>query len=300
MVCLVLQACAAEGSQASAREIDAEIARIEAALETLKSAELPEQLREALSANSARVARARAAKSPGLRLYRLRDAFVDVETLTFMTEQKAAGRSLDAIAALWKDQRAYVEAPAAVAKRSLLENALVEAGSNRAQKLFGASLAYARVTDPTAGLYYVSEARANRRFADFVASLPAAVERDEVAPGTESLRKAWTDLEGEALAVFEKDPAGRSAITPSARLKETRELIDRGWNAGAALVMLETRLELAKRGSSATYGRPSASRSDSLRALWAAAAAEEADRANAALIETQVLPLYDFVARRSP
>ena len=108
--------------------------------------------------------------------------------------------------------------------------------------LFNASLAYAKVTEPAAGLYYISDAVANRRFADFAASVEFS-EEGAKAPEADALRSAWTALETEALKVFEADPVGRTAIGPSARLKETRELIDRGSLAGATLLLLESRLE---------------------------------------------------------
>ena len=254
LVVLALAVCALSISASSEDRVTAEIARVERFLTALDPATVSELVRELVPAYRARIETARKAETPHLRLYRLRSPFLGSAMLGYLDEYKAAAENLAAFEAHWNAQRPrFTNLKPRGA--SAFHKALAEAAINRSEKLFNAALAYAKVDTPQSGLYYVAEARANLDFANFVASLDGGQSlRLSVDPG--SLRGTADALEKEALALFEKDPASRASIPVSARLKEARELLDRGSNHGAALGLAETRLELKRQSGDANAPGP--------------------------------------------
>lgn len=235
--------------------VTTELARLETAAAALDPATLHEQLRDMVKLARDRVAAAQETTDPLLRLYRLREAHVITETLTWVAAHPAENQSLDRFIALWNAEQARFSEKAPRRSPSLVRNALIEAARNRAEKLRAASLPYSKASSPFSGVYYLGEASANLSFAKFVESLPAS--RNEVAPKRPTraqLTAAADALEQETLAFFAADQTARTAIPASARLKETRELIAAGAVDGATLTLREARLELARHGDKAAAG----------------------------------------------
>jgi hypothetical protein len=216
-VLLVLGACRDRGSA-----VDAELARLES-----KNARVAKL-----------IASARETTSPDVRLYRLRDAYVAIETQKFLAAHPVT--DVAALEAVWKQFPAKRHEPA---QGSLLEAALVEQSANYGEKFRAASLPYGKASGPQDGIYYLAEGEARLAFADFVASLPPGPR--EAPPDREQLRAALQQLEREAYELYEKEPATRRTASVSARLKETRELLEANMLAGATLTLLEARRELS-------------------------------------------------------
>jgi hypothetical protein len=190
--------------------------------------------------------RARTAKSPELRLYRLRDAVVGAELLeVFSAHRDAAGKDLAPLTRFWNERRAAFERKPAPVQGPLMHRALAEAATNRAQKLFHASLPYAKVSSPFAGVYYLAEAEGNRRFAELVSSLPV-VDSDAPPPRADRVEAALQALEQETLNTFAGEPTAPKMIPVSAKLKESRELLDQKLVSGAALSLLEARVRYSR------------------------------------------------------
>ncbi|MEA2465858.1 MAG: hypothetical protein QOJ98_3605 [Acidobacteriota bacterium] len=222
-----------------------ELARVEASLQASEQAKLPAEMQEMPKAYRAELEKARSAKSPELRLYRLRNAAVGAELLTFFHEHRnAAGKELAPLTKLWNERRAVFDRPVASVRGPLLQRALVESSRNRADKLFRASLPYAKVSSPFAGVYYLAEAEGNRRFAEFVASLPGT--KGGPSPRADRVEAALRSLEGETLVAFGSDPTAPKMIPVSAKLKEAREQLAHGFVDGAALSLLEARMRFSR------------------------------------------------------
>lgn len=218
-----------------------ELDRLDASLSVLEKMALPDELKSVPKAHRQAIVRARSATSRDVRLYRIRAAYVGVEMLAFLNEQKKAGESLDELRALWNQRKPDFDAKPAV-RGSLLQRALAEAAGNRAEKLFIASLPYAISTDAFTGLYYFAEAEGNLRFRKFVESLPG--ENAEKPPNAGAVRATLEALEAKTLQAFERDRSGRSSIAVSARLKEAREQLEQNFVDGAALTLIESRMLL--------------------------------------------------------
>ncbi|MFP5247387.1 MAG: hypothetical protein ACLGH0_11890 [Thermoanaerobaculia bacterium] len=224
---------------AAAQPVERELARLDAVQKATEAAEMPEMLRGEVA--PARDVLTAAQKAEGVeRLYRLRNAFVFVETLAFVREHRNAVDSLDILTELWKTN---VPKASVSPRNSLLEAALLQSAVNRSEKLYRASLPYGKASSPIGGLYYLAESLANARFAAFVASLPQSAEREAV-PETKVLRSALEVLEAETLRLLAKDVTSQEMIRPSVKLKEARELLDAGRDAGAALLLVEARVAL--------------------------------------------------------
>lgn len=204
---------------------DSELARLEKLHAELEKQSAPKQL---LDMNRQALALARDAKTPQEKLYRLRGAFLNVETLAFVQAHKD-----EPFEKLWKSRKA-LRATQAAENTALLQRALIEMSSNQAEKLFHASLPYGKAAGPESGLFYLANAEANAKFAQFVRSLP--FETPQPSPTEFELRAALAELESEAIRKMQ--------VKPSAGVKEARELIDRGSLAGATLALLETRRDL--------------------------------------------------------
>jgi hypothetical protein len=283
---LLLAACRASA------DIDARVAqeldRLAALQAKLESGGVPDIVKEALKPNAEALERVRKATSPEVRLYRLRDAFVYIEAVSFVAEQRNAGENIDAFIALWK---ARPVAPIATpADAPLLHAALIESASNRSEKLYRASLPYGKASGPFSGVYYLGEAHGTAAFGRFVASL--GVKDAEEPPKAAVLDKAMAGLETDMLRVFEKDPAAPAMIGVSVRLKEARELFDRGSLAGATLLLLEARLSYGRNTApevGADVKAPADLPKDSMAELWRTS--------DNPLVVRDVLPLYVALRR---
>lgn len=300
-----------------------EIARLEASAARLAD-RTPQGLSDALGRGREGLAAVRAARDPRLALYRLREPFVTLETVAYVVEHGGAAQDLARLEAAWKGE-GVAAAPSPPATGSTLHLALWQAAANKSEKLYAAALPYGRAAGPPAGLYYLGEALAYRRFRDLVARAAPPAEPDaaaEPAVDAAALEGALVELEETTVAAFARDPAAPTMVAVSARLKEARELFEANALAGAALTTLEARLALSRRlRDPAAFGAPAAPgsgappvagaadpaaaprRSDggsSLRALYLAAAAEDDAPGTASLVRDDVLPLHDRLLRSRP
>jgi hypothetical protein len=246
-IAITILSCSRPAKTLDAR-LTSELDRLDASLGALEKISLPDELKSVPKAHRQAVARARAATSTDLRLYRIRAAYIGVEMLAFLNEQKKAGESIEALRALWNQRKPDFDAKPAV-RGSLLQRALAEAAGNRAEKLFTASLPYAISTDAFTGLYYFAEAEGNLRFRRFVESLPG--DSSEKPANASAVREALEGLESKTLQTFERDRSGRSTIAVSARLKESREQLEQNFVDGAALTLVEARMLLDRRNADA-------------------------------------------------
>jgi hypothetical protein len=270
-----------------------EIDRLDAALRKLEATRIPGGLVDLRRGARATLTRADKSRSALLRLYRMRDAVVGIGTLGFLVEHQAAGGDLAGVTALWNQRRALFPLPTPPSRGSALDRALAETAGNRAAKLFVASLPYAKASSPGDGLYYLAEAEGNRQYRLFVESLAGENASSEPAPRREALEAAMRLLDAETVAAFDRDPAGFSAVNPSAHLNESHELADQNLLDGAALTLLETRLILGRSNPASRPASPPSrldSIAGSIRALFEAVAAESPEKA--AAIRSDVLPLY--------
>jgi hypothetical protein len=284
--------------------IAGEIRRLDAELRKLEAAQVSPGLADLRRAARAALTRAARSRPSSLRLYRMRDAEVEIGTLGFLVSHGEGGRNLQSVTALWNETRPLFPAQSVPAAGAALDRALRETAGNRASKLFVASLPYAKASSPGDGLYYLAEADGNRQYRRFLESLadaePAIAAREQ-APRRDALEAAMTALDAETVLAFERDPTGSSAVNPSARLKESHELADQNLLDGAALTLLETRLllSLAAPPAQQTAPRPEAGSAvpRSIREVFEAAAADSPARA--VVIRNDVLPLYAslFVGR---
>lgn len=301
MVLVWLAACAfAEGPSPEFDEkVQGEIARLDSAAEALAATDLHDQLKEGLKANRETLAKLRDVKSPLLRLYRLREPFVSIEAMAFVGAHPRVLGGEQTFDSLWDERKPQLESSSAESRGSMLRAALVEGAGNRAEKLFHASRPYAKASGAFSGLYYLGEAEGNRKFGAFVASLPDPG-KAEAPPAPDALRAAQETLESETLELFEKDPASRATIPLSARLKESRELLESGRLAGATLAILESRLGLSRRrGVPPPSTSSRANARGTLADLYLAIEAEE-DAPKPSFVRSDVLPLYTSLMRSRP
>ncbi|HYI07644.1 MAG TPA: hypothetical protein VEK57_01115 [Thermoanaerobaculia bacterium] len=249
--------------------VNQELERLGTVQAQLEKAELPEMLKGETKTTREVLATALKSQAPIVRLYRLRNAYIYIETLRYVDEHEAAAESFEKLQAFWSARKPE---PVMVAQGPLLETALVQASVNRAEVLYRASLPYGKVSGALSGLYYLAEADANASFAQLVRSMTAG---DAEAPPTEAkLRGTLEAMEKEMLAAFGKDPVGRPVIGVSVRLKEARELLDRGSLSGATLLLLEARRSL-ERVTANPYPMPEGILTGPMAALWSALAEEE-------------------------
>ena len=316
--------CAA-GAQAG-DPVTAEVARLETVAARLAD-RTPQGLSDALGRGREGLAAVRATRDPRLALYRLREPLVTVETLAYVVDHGASAQDLTQLEAAWKVEGGGAAA-STPATDSTLHLALWQAAANKAEKLFAAALPYGRAAGPPAGLYYLGEALAYRSFRDLVArAAPPAAPGGTTEPAVDAvaLEAALVELEEATVAAFARDPAAPTMVAVSARLKEARELFEAEALAGAALTTLEARLALSRRlrdpaaFGAATPGSPAAAPpaaadataeaaapplgsdgGSSLRALYLAAAAEDAVPGTASLVRDDVLPLHDRLLRSRP
>jgi hypothetical protein len=330
MVCAV--ACGADSPQSGALEaaLAGELERLSAVLEAAAPT-LPEALAGELESQRQALVAARRIEAAPLLLHRLAEVGVGVESLSFVAGHLDAAGDLARLEALWAERgprfAAAPYAPGVLAPP--LVAALASGAENRAEKLYRASLPYGRATQPLFGLYYLAQAEGELAYRDLVARLAAHVPGPAAAPpARQRVEAALLALESEMLAVFAGDPGGRSLVPVSARLKEARELVDRGSLEAAALALLGARLalslEVADAGDAATPERQSAAAGPggageapatraevaaeelrsgepplppgSIAAPFAALATKAADAATPLIIRRDVLPLYRSLA----
>jgi hypothetical protein len=300
--------------------VAAELARLEASAAQLAE-RTPQGLSDALGRAREGLAAVRAARDPRLALYRLREPLVTLETVAYVVGHGDAAADLPRLEAAWKGEGGAA-APAPPATGSRLHLALWQAAANKAEKLHAAAMPYGRAAGPSAGLYYLGEAVAHRRFRDLVARAAPPASPDataEPAVDAAALEGALVELEEATVAAFARDPAAPTMVAVSARLKEARELFEAKALAGAALTTLEARLALSRRlADPAAFGAPATGSAapppgdgaapaaapilgsdggSSLRALFLAAAAEDPAPGTASLVRDDVLPLHDRLLR---
>ena len=303
----------------------AEVERLEASAAQLAEAGLPEGLAGGVGRAREGLATVRSTRDPGLALYRLREPYVTLETLAFVAEHRKAWEDLAALEAAARSTPATdAGVTAAPAGTPTLHLALREAAGNKAERLHAAALPYGRAAGALSGVYYLGEANAYRSFGELAARIGArspAPAAPEPAVDAAALESALAELESGTVTAFAKDPGSQTMIGVSARLKEARELLERGALAGAALTTLEARLGLTRRlepqpaadaasrtppapapapAVAAPHAAGQGAAGSSLRALYVALAAEDSDPATARLVHRDVLPLHDRLLRSRP
>lgn len=267
-----------------------ELTRLESSMNAIDAAKLPNDLAYIFKVSRDGLDRARASKSPLVRLYRLRQPYVAIETLIFFNDHRDDLSSFTSVQKTWNARKPAFEKQWPAARGNLVVRALQQAALNRGQKLFRASLPYGKADGPFGGLYYLAEAEGNLRFRDFVARL--SDDESEAPPKSAAIANALRVLETDAIGLFEKDPASRTAIPSSAALKEARELYDRKFVEGATLLVLESQLELSKRHKTASKRAASTQRDDSMASLWKGIQQEEQSAEVRDFIRLDVMPLY--------
>ncbi|MGZ7039922.1 MAG: hypothetical protein ACXVJO_17225, partial [Thermoanaerobaculia bacterium] len=229
-----------------------EMARLDAVLKAIDTPSLAQDARPMLEGNRTLLNRVRSTADPSLRLYRLRDAAIGIDTLHYILDHKSDESDMKRVQALADAIRPSIDKPLAPMTAPALQLALRQVAANRAQKLLRASIPYGKASGPANGLFYIGEAEGNRRYRDFVESVPLG-HTSEPRPNAAAIAAALTRLDSAALAAYDKDPTSRSAVVLSATLKEARELADRGMLEGAALLMTEAERTAAVPVASATH-----------------------------------------------
>jgi hypothetical protein len=289
-----------------AQPIDAELERLGDLLAKLPRAP---QMERSFAECREGLARVRAARSVELRLFRLRAPFVQIETLAYVAIHSEMGVDVEHLATLWQQVGQRPPASAPPRPGPLLLVALADAAHNKAEKLYRASLPYGKVAGPGQGLYYLAQGEALRRFGDWASRVAALVPAHDLPPTREALAAALAELQAASLVDFDKAPGGFDLVPVSAGLKEAGELLRAGSYEATALALLEARFALTaaeaetgrSRGKQDVQPSPSAlACSDTLCALYVAAANEATDKAVTRGIVETVLPLYTTIFRRTP
>ncbi|MGK2858818.1 MAG: hypothetical protein ACSLFQ_16595 [Thermoanaerobaculia bacterium] len=229
-----------------ASAVTAEHARLEAVFKGIEPASIPEFAKGIVEQNTTLLERVSSATSPALKLYRLRDATIGVETLGFLVAHRAEGADLAKFQLLWEKEGASFAIDSPRTGGPLVERALAQAARNRAMKLYRASLPYGKASGVESGLYYLGEATSNLRFAKFVESLPVDTTVTEPTPPAGAIEAAVAKLDEEMVAAFELDRSRNETVYASSLLKEARELQDQKLYDGASLLLLEARLALSR------------------------------------------------------
>lgn len=269
--------------------LDGELARIESVKASIGRTREGEAL-------DGMIAGARGAATDVERLYLLQEPFIRVESLAWMAAHEDSGESLEALTRLWSAEEPAIRSAAACDDPEILFRGLCQAATTRAEKLYAASLPYGKASEPAAGLYYLAEAIAHARLTSFVASLaPREGMTTETRPAADALERAWNEVNDETIAFFGTDPTARTAIPVSVKLKESRELLDRGFTDGALVRLLEARLELSRRQAGARPVRmPTVAprTSEGSVGAWLDALASGDDETRTALVRRDVEPLH--------
>ena len=266
----------------------------------LRSVSVPAAPPAMVEGNRTLLARARSASSPLLQVYRLRDTYVGIETLRYAIDHKGDESDLSRVQKLANAVQTGINKSHPRTHGPALQTALRQIVANRAEKLIRAAVPYGKASEPANGLFYVGEAEGNRRFRDFLDSLSFGAGA-EARPNIAAIHAALTKLDTSALAAFEQDPAGRSAVGLSARLKEARELAGRGSLEGAALLLLEAQLDVSRRTAPPAKAAAAirAAHADSITSMFEAAAREDGGDTSR-IITTTLLPLYASLFNHAP
>ncbi|MCM2316766.1 MAG: hypothetical protein NDJ92_16590 [Thermoanaerobaculia bacterium] len=282
--------------------VAAELGRLEAAFAGIDPAAVPEFARGIIEQDKTLLERARSATSPQLRLYRLRDATVGVDTLAFIVAHRAEAADLEKFRALWESEADSFAIESPRRGGPLVERALAQAARNRAMRLYRASLPYGKASDVESGLYYLGEAMSTLRYARFVESLPVDARVIEPTPPAGALEAALAALEAETVGAFEADRARNDHVYASSLLKEARELYEQKLHDGASLLLLEARLALSRATKKPEKPDlpmpeiPTSASEASLTSLFASVGRQRgADIA--ALVVSDVLPFYASLYR---
>lgn len=181
-----------------------------------------------------------------LALHRLARARTTLAASVYAREHQDAGAALPALEAEWtrvgtqlaKDSASVVTAVAGIQPAAV--RALAEAAVHQLRIYHGASLDYARSTEPVYGLYYLGVTAAQREFIDLCRKLDGRA--DGKAPALRSLATEIDSLESELLTAY-RPPASIDRhpefIRVSADIKEARELDASGLRYAALLRYLE-------------------------------------------------------------
>jgi len=292
-----LHAANAEADARLAQEFD----RLEQTLKTAEVGALPEDVKSLVAVHRGTLERAKKATSPEYRLYRLRDAFVGIETLAFCAKEAKAGESVETFRKLWDSSRARFEAAAPPSRGGLLQRGLIESATTRAARLYNASLPYSKASAPWSGVYYLGEAEGNLRFREFVAALAGGDRSDaEKPPGRAQLAAMLESLERDTVGFFGNDVTNQAVVPVSVRLKEAHELLDAGRLSGATLLLVEARAALSRRGGPrGKYPPRTTARAGSIVAMLEAWAGDEQAPMSDALRE-EVVPFYGALYSAKP
>ena len=295
VICSTFAACRPSAPTAEERNtrLAKEIDRLQATLGKAEATGLPEEVKPLVGEYRKALDLARKASTPDLRLYRLRDPFVGIETLAFVAENKASGASLEKFSALWRTQATRFGAKSAQPRGTLLQRALCESAATRAERLYRASLPYAKASAPWLGVYYLGEAEGNARFGTYIRSIAEdADEAAERSPSFDRLAAARDALQGDTLTFFAADVTNQNVIPVSVRLKEASELLAARRLAGATLLLVEARVALSRRGGPAGhYPAGTGAAAGSMQSLLDAWAAGEEPPMKEAF-RTQVTPFF--------
>jgi hypothetical protein len=295
-------ACRTE-AQTEAR-LHQEVDRLEALLKKVEP--MASKGSPALAAVRSSLAQVRKETSPPVFIYQLHEPFVEAEKLAFFVESGATVKDLPHLESLWAERKQRFAPQARPLPEAPLLAGLAQASENRAEKLYRAALPYGKATGQAqSGLYYLGEAEGEMRFHDFVVTLSLPPGKDRT-PDAAAMRTALESMEAEMEKGFATDAGSPTMIQPSALLKEARELLERGSGQGAALLLLQSRLELSRRlGTHAKApARPEppapkpALTEGSLIAPFLALAAGDQDE-TARIVRADVVPLYRSFFRKS-
>lgn len=237
--------CASESRIELDPLIDQEIVRLEKAIDGVDRDTLSESLASRLDSHREELAALRKIESTELRLFELRDPFVAIETIDFLSSHRPKVKSIGDLERFWREEKPSFERLPPPAGGSLL-GALTDESSTAAERLFRASLPYGRISSPSGGLYYLAEAEANLRWVELLTALPRQ-RAEERVPDRGALIEAADRIESEARRAFDEEPVSRSMIPVSVRLDDAREMIESGRLAGATLQLLEAQLALSTR-----------------------------------------------------
>lgn len=225
--------------------VDKEIARLEDTLKAAEAGTVPNDVKELFGAHRAALERTKKATSPEYKLYRLRDAFIGIETLSFLAKNQKIN-TVEAVNELWLARKSRFDAKPLKPRGTLLQRGLIESAATRADRLFHASLPYAKASAPWSGVYYLGEAEGNLRFRDFVQSIAGS--SAEKSPARAQVTAMLEALERDTLTFFAGDVTNQAVVPVSVRLKESREMLNAGRVDGAALLLVEARAALSRRG----------------------------------------------------
>lgn len=279
-----------------AEQLNAPIADLHRLLDDVRGAEVPPSLEELLRSQEQAVALASESSDPLVKLYRMREPFIVLHSLAYFTSHQDDVDGLDDLEGLW--ETAPPPGPSRLpALGNRLQRALIEAAENKSRILHQASLTYGRIASPRSGLYYLGQSVGQARFASLVRSLRMGDTLSTEPELNESaISRGIQEVERITLEVFEQDPTSLAAVPASARLKEARELLDRGAIEGAALVLLESRLT-AERELPALWAEDGPNDDavlsrDSIGALFSRLAGEDEE---GEAIRRVILPFYELL-----